>query len=142
MGEENAIKREIKKLLIQQNTVYPVANQNGPVSFARVTPSMDQYMYAQNDMTSNGRDILYNTPEMTSMMIATESMLPEQNNPYIQNFNFPGANRQALGNSARYPYQTMVRPTSATPIVQPKVCEILIRYTMINYFSVHLNSSI
>ena len=142
MGEENAIKREIKKLLIQQNTVYPVANQNGPGSLARVTPAMDQYMYAQNDMTSNGRDILYNTPEMTSMMIATESMLPEQNNPYIQNFNFPGANRQALGNSARYPYQTVVRPTSATPIVQPKVCEVLNRYTMINSFNVHFISSI
>uniref|UniRef100_A0A8W8I185 Uncharacterized protein n=1 Tax=Magallana gigas TaxID=29159 RepID=A0A8W8I185_MAGGI len=121
MTEDNAIKREIKKLLIQQNTIYPGPLQQGPVSYPRVTPMMDQNVYTQNEITSNARGMLYNTPEMTSMMIATESMAPEQNGGYIQNYNFPGANRQALGNSARLPFQNSVRVTPPMPIVQPIV---------------------
>uniref|UniRef100_K1R4N9 Uncharacterized protein n=1 Tax=Magallana gigas TaxID=29159 RepID=K1R4N9_MAGGI len=121
MTEDNAIKREIKKLLIQQNTIYPGPLQKGPVSYPRVTPMMDQNVYTQNEITSNARGMLYNTPEMTSMMIATESMAPEQNGGYIQNYNFPGANRQALGNSARLPFQNSVRVTPPMPIVQPIV---------------------
>lgn len=121
MTEDNAIKREIKKLLIQQNTIYPGPLQQGPVSYPRVTPMMDQNVFTQNEITSNARGMLYNTPEMTSMMIATESMAPEQNGGYIQNYNFPGANRQALGNSARLPFQDSVRVTPPMPIVQPIV---------------------
>lgn len=121
MTEDNAIKQEIKKLLIQQNTIYPAPLQKGHAPYPRVTPMMDQNMYTQNEITSNKRGILYNTPEMTSMMIATESMVPEQNSGYIQNYNFPGANRQALGNSARLPFQNSVRVTPPMPIVQPQV---------------------
>ncbi|XP_062577361.1 uncharacterized protein LOC134239207 [Saccostrea cucullata] len=74
---------------------------------------MNQNVYAKNDITSH----LYNTPEMTSMMMATESILPKQNNAFIQNYNFPGANRQVFASSARYPsYQPNVRVTPPTPL--------------------------
>lgn len=121
--EDNAIKREIKKLLIQQNTIYPATLQNGMTSNKRVTPMMDQNIFNKNNINTNSRGILYNTPEMTSMIISTESILPEQNNAYIQNYNFPGANRQLYANSARYPsYQNKSPVTLPTPInPQPNV---------------------
>ncbi|XP_048737040.1 uncharacterized protein LOC125652113 [Ostrea edulis] len=84
---------------------------------------MDQNIFNKNNINTNSRGILYNTPEMTSMIISTESILPEQNNAYIQNYNFPGANRQLYANSARYPsYQNKSPVTLPTPInPQPNV---------------------